>query len=89
MEAQLARGFCYLQVKPVYSDSAQKRIHSIKVMGVTQSEPSSPEPGCRVIRLELEIPDEQLAPLTVRAMPDDVRMKEDYEATIKNLGGKP
>ena len=85
----MASGVCYIQVTPVldeYSSSKVKKIKSLKVTGLTQNPPSSPEPGARVIKLSLEIPDEQLLPLDLRAVPEDVRMNEGMAAIAANLG---
>lgn len=83
----MAKGTCYLQVVPYISTSG--KVQSLKVTNLSQSLPSTPTPGARVVRLEIEIPDDQLLPLTVRALVDDVRLKEEYEKTIKAMGGTP
>lgn len=84
----MAKGTVYLQVVPV-KNPPSSRVAGLKVVGMTQQEPLNfAAEGCRVVKLTLEIPDEQLMPLEIRALPDDLRMKADYEATLENLGKK-
>jgi hypothetical protein len=84
----MAKGIVYLQVIPQKTQPSG-RITGLKVVGMTQQEPQNMgEGGARVVKLTLEIPDEQLMPLEIRALPDDLRMKADYEATLENLGKK-
>lgn len=86
----MASGICYLQIVPVIDEysGSKKKIKGLKVSGLTQGVPPSPEPGSRVIKLSIEIPDDQLMPLEVKAMPDDVRLNAYYEATMESLGKK-
>ena len=83
----MASGICYIQVVPVMDDYGnKKKVKGLKVSGLTQSAPQNPEPGARVIKLSLEIPDDQLLPLEIRALPDDLRMNEDMTVIATNLG---
>jgi hypothetical protein len=82
----MAKGVVYLQVVPVKNPPSSK-ITGLKVVSMTQAEPQNiGESATRVVKLTLEIPDEHLMPLEIRALPDDLRMKADYEATLQNLG---
>lgn len=84
----MAIGTVYLKIRPNLNPNGNKVV-SLTVLGMTQNPPADFEGASRIVKLLIEIPDEQLLPLEVKAMPDQIRMSADYEETLKNLGKAP